>query len=159
MGPILMMPAPSFMLAHSSVKCVSCGCHGDVKAEALRHWQCPGHQAGPVLRPEDGGGAGRALARSKGTRIWLSSLPPGLLLTQAPTECPASYRGTAAAHTWLPGFLQPHLSMATDSNQTSRRRKAAVISVSCGQPRNQPLVRFSSLTSWCNSWMCTSFVT
>lgn len=75
MGPILMMPAPSFMLAHSSVKCVSCGCHGDVKAEALRHWQCPGHQAGPVLRPEDGGGAGRALARSKGTRIWLSSSP------------------------------------------------------------------------------------
>lgn len=74
-GPILMTPAPSFRLAHPSVKRVSCGCHGDVKAEALRHWQCPGHQAGPILRPEDGGGAGRVLARSKGTRIWLSSSP------------------------------------------------------------------------------------
>lgn len=47
-GPTLMTPAPSFRLAHPSVESMSCGCHGDVKAEALQCWHRPRQQAGPV---------------------------------------------------------------------------------------------------------------
>lgn len=53
------MPLTSFMLAHPSVTIISSGCDGDIKAKALQCW----HQAGTVLRPEDGR---QALAQVEG---------------------------------------------------------------------------------------------
>lgn len=160
-GPTLMMPALRFRMAHPSVKCVSCDCLGDVKAQALWRWHCPGHQAGPVLRPEDGGGAGRALGCSKGTRIWLSSSrtrppphpsSPGSvqLATGARLQLTPGCRGFCSLiSAWPQILIRPR-------GEGKRPSLHSPLRLAQKPARGQAL---SLKTSWCNSWMCTSFVT
>ncbi|KAB1270152.1 hypothetical protein Cadr_000017514 [Camelus dromedarius] len=106
-GPTLMTPAPSFQVGPSSVKAVSCGCHDDVKAGALRCCHCPGHQAGMALRPEDGG---------QGTSRILRPLPPGLRSPQLLCDCPAT--GEQPEPRPASGF---HLCHCTQSSQRSKQ--------------------------------------
>ena len=100
MGPTLTAPAP--------VKGMGCGCHGDIKAEALWCWHCPGHPTGTVLGPEDRGhklgGGRRALSRSKGARTWLSSRGLSQQSSSAPKRPVRAQLATGDPQESRPGY-------------------------------------------------------
>ena len=77
-----------------------------------------------------------------------------------PRERPAGHRGMAAAHTWLPGFLQPHSAWPQILIRPREEGKRPS-SHSLSRPAQKLTLgqALSLKTSWCNSWMCTSFIT